>query len=473
MTDAGPGSGAPSNNAGSPRRADKKLDPVGLVASTFGAVVHPIQTFLRLEAASGILLFIAAVAALAWANSPFRESYQAFFESPVALASSGGRVQFSLRAFINDGLMTVFFFVVGLEIKRELVTGELSTVKKAMLPALAAVGGMVVPALFFVAFTRGTPAQSGWGIPMATDIAFSIGCLTLLGKRVPHALVVFLTALAVFDDIGGILVIAIFYGHGLGVWWLVVAAALTLGLAALNRLHVRSAPAYLLLGGALWYALHHAGIHATIAGVILGLGVPALTPRRARTVLEELSSHTKELLESPVNDELDGASILQIEEKLEDLQPPLQRFVHNLHPWVAYVIMPVFALANAGVYVREMSMADLGAGVTIGTGLGLLLGKPLGIVLATYLAVRSRAAALPDRVGWWQILGVGTVAGIGFTVALFIATLAFAGEAAILALTKVGILLGSLLAGIIGLVILRVAPAPNASEPYRGLDRRQ
>jgi NhaA family Na+:H+ antiporter len=430
--------------------------PVGIaVVSTFGAVLGPIQAFFRLQAASGILLFAAALAALVWANAGAHASYEAVLSAPIVLGIATFAVHFDLHALINEGLMTVFFFVVGMEIKRELVAGELNTLRKALLPAIAAVGGMVVPAALFLAFNFGGAGQPGWGIPMATDIAFAIGCLTLLGKRVPQALGVFLMGLAIFDDIGGILVIAIFYGQGINPGWLFGAGAITIVLVILNRAHVRSGFAYGALGACLWYALHRGGVHATISGVVLGLTIPALSRHRARHVLGELESYSRDLLVSPLDEEVGQECIRHIEEKLEDLEAPLQRFIHLLHPWVAFLVMPLFALANSGVYLRDMTAADVSGSVALGTAVGLALGKPIGIVIATVLAVKLGVSDRPGGAGWPAIVGVGVLAGIGFTVALFIAALAFTKDPALLAQAKVGIILGSLVAGLAGMALLR------------------
>jgi NhaA family Na+:H+ antiporter len=439
---------APAPSAG-------KAHPVQAVVSTFGAVVAPIQEFLRLETASAILLFGAAIAALVWANSPASASYQAFFESPLVIQAAGRTFRFTLRSVLNEGLMALFFFVVGMEIKRELVGGELRTLRRALLPAIAAVGGMVVPSAIFLLGNAGKPGQAGWGIPMATDIAFAIGCLRLLGSRIPAVLVVFLTALAIFDDIGGIVVIALFYGHGISAAWLLGAAGIGLVLLLINRAGVRHGPAYLVSGVALWYAFHQGGIHATIAGVVVGLLVPARPRRHPRRVLEELNDHTREVLSSPIDGEADEDLILHIEEKLEDLESPLRRFLHALHPWVAFGIMPLFALANSGVRFAGMGVDDLAGAVVLGTAAGLALGKPLGIVGATFLAVKTGLAELPPGFGWRRLLGVSLVAGIGFTVALFIGGLAYPALPAFLDHAKVGILMGSLVAGVAGVLVLR------------------
>jgi NhaA family Na+:H+ antiporter len=329
-----------------------------------GAVVRPFQAFFRLEASSGILLLAAAVAALGWANSPFAESYRAFVTTPIALGIAGARVELSPLSIVNDGLMTIFFFVVGLEIKRELSIGELSSPAQAALPAIAALGGMVIPAAIFAAVNRGGPGARGWGVPMATDIAFAVGALTLLRRRVPHALVVFVTALAIFDDIGGILVIALFYGEGLDVGWLAAAAAIAAGAFALGRLRVRRGAAWAAVGAALWWALHHAGIHATISGVVLGLAVPVRPLRRAHDVLGELAAHTGRLAAEREDDEIGRAELAAIEAHLERL----------LHPWVAFGIMPVFALVNSGVALRGLGADELAGPVAVGVAGGLLAG---------------------------------------------------------------------------------------------------
>jgi Na+:H+ antiporter, NhaA family len=431
------------------------------VISTFGVVVRPIQEFFRLEAASGILLFVAAVVALVWANSPWRSGYQQLLAIPLALEIGGRGLQVSLQVLVNDGLMAVFFLVVGMEIKRELVSGELRTFSRAVLPAIAAIGGMVVPASIYLAFNLGGPGRPGWGIPMATDIAFCIGCLTVLGRRVPHALKVFLTALAIFDDIGGILVIAFFYGHGLQTGWLLGAGGVTLALLGMNRFYVRNGLAYAVAGGALWYALHAAGIHATISGVVLGMIIPARPRRPAREVLADLRDHLQRLTAGPARDDLDDAAILNIEERLEDLEAPLTRFVHLLHPWVAFGIMPLFALANSGV---TLGGGGLSSPVALGVALGLVAGKPIGILLATFLAVRLGLSRPPGEAPWVSVAGVSIVGGIGFTVALFIAALAFPHQPDLLDQAKLGILTGSAIAALLGLLVLVLGPRP-APEP--------
>jgi NhaA family Na+:H+ antiporter len=435
----------------------------------FAVVVRPIQAFLRLEAASGILLLTCAVAALAIANSGASDAYGAILGAPLELAAGPLRARFTVSALINDGLMTIFFFVVGMEIKRELAVGELRTLPQAMLPLIAAVGGMLLPAAIFLAFNLGGPGQAGWGIPMATDIAFCVGVLTLLKSRVPHALIVFVTALAIFDDIGGILVIALFYGHGLSVLWLLAAAGVVAGLALMSRAYVRSGFAYAIMGALLWYALHHGGIHATIAGVVLGLAIPARPKSRPRHVLEELARHAAELVRKSADEELDSAAIMEVEERLEDLEAPVARFIHLLHPWVAFGIMPLFALANSGVDLRALEPAQLTGRLAVGTAIALFVGKQIGIFSLTWAAVRLGIAQLPSGASSAKLLGVATVAGIGFTVALFIAALAYPEDPALLDQAKVGILAGSLVSGVVGAAILRLTA--RVATPTRASSR--
>jgi NhaA family Na+:H+ antiporter len=384
------------------------------VLPSLGAVMRPLQQFFRLEAASSIVLFAAAVVALVWANSPAGGLHHALFGTPLVLPLGGHLFRVSGHQIINEGLMTMFFFLVGMEIKRELVEGELRTFKAALLPGVAALGGMVVPSALFLAFNAGSAGQAGWGIPMATDIAFALGCVGFLGRRVPHALVVFLTALAIFDDVGGILVIAGFYGHGIHGWWLLASGAVLGVLVLMNRARVRSGVAFAAAGVLLWFAVRGSGIHATIAGVMVGLLVPA------------------------------------------GRQPsPLDRFIEIWHRPVAFGIMPLFALANSAVGVASMEPGALAGPVSAGTAVGLCLGKPLGIFAATALAIKTGLAQRPGGAGWGQIFGVSVVAGIGFTVALFIADLAYPGTPALLEQAKAGVISGSLLAGLAGFAILR------------------
>jgi NhaA family Na+:H+ antiporter len=434
------------------------------VPRLFKVAVAPLQAFFRLEASSGILLALCAVLAMGWANSPWAWAYTAVFEAPLALGLGGSTAHFTFREFINDGLMALFFFLVGMEIKRELALGELRTRSRAMLPAIAALGGMLVPAAIYAALNAGTPAARGWAIPMATDIAFAIGCLTLVKERVGHPLVVFLTALAIFDDLGGILVIAVFYGAGLHGGWLLGAGGIVGALFLCNRFYVRNGVVYLLLGGALWYALHHGGVHATIAGVVVGVLIPTLPLRQGRAVLEDLHGFVGDLLKKPEDEAVRGEQLLYIEDRIEDLEPPLNRFVLLWQKWVAYGIVPLFALANSGIPLEGMRLGQVVEPLPLGIILGLFVGKQVGIFLFTWVAVKAKAAEMPGHAGARKLHGVAVVAGIGFTVALFVAGLAFADAPGLLNQAKLGILLGSFVSAVVGYSLLRFMPAPRPVE---------
>jgi Na+:H+ antiporter, NhaA family len=428
----------------------------------FQVLVAPLQAFLRTEAKGGILLLLAALVAFGLANSPWRTPWHHLWTVPLSVGLGGAALTGSLHFVVDDVLMAVFFFVVGLEIKREFVRGELRTPRQALLPALAAVGGMLVPALLFVAFQRGGEGVRGWAIPMATDIAFSIGCLALLGERVPHGLKVFLTALAIFDDIGGILVIALFYGTGIqpvGLLFTVLATAAAFGL---NRLRVQGPVLYVAAGIALWWAFHAAGLHPTLAGVVLGLLIPADSRYAPGEVLGDLRRRLEERVtagaERVTADELAWAG-----HALGGAVSPLDRFEYTVHPYVAYAIMPLFALANSGVDVSGLEAKDFLSPVFLGIVVGLFLGKTLGIFSFTFAAVKAGLARVPSEAPWGQVLGVGAVAGIGFTVALFIANLAFASEPLLLDEARLGILVGSALSGTVGVLLLRFLPSRAAA----------
>ncbi len=422
----------------------------------FQALVAPLQAFLRTEAKGGILLLVAALAAFGLANSPWRSQWHALWEVPINVSVAGFAVGGSLHFLVDDVLMAFFFFVVGMEIKRELVRGELRTPAQALLPAIAAVGGMVVPALLYVAFQGGGAGVRGWAIPMATDIAFSIGCLALLGDRVPHSLKVFLTALAIFDDIGGILVIALFYGSGIqptGLLWTVVATGAAFGL---SRLKVQGLLPYVLAGGALWWAFHEAGLHPTLAGVVLGLLIPAESRYAPADVFADLLQRLNARVTNSAAVTAD--EVAWADHSLSGTVAPLDRFEYALHPWVAYAVMPLFALANSGVDVSGLDAKDFLSPVFLGTVAGLFVGKTAGIFGFTAAGVKAKLAQLPVGASWGQVLGVGAVAGIGFTVALFIANLAFGEEQLLLDESRLGILVGSAVSGTVGLLLLRLLP---------------
>jgi len=422
-------------------------------------IARPLRTFLATEAAGGLVLLAATVIALAWANSPFGEGYESLWTTELDISIGDFHVAEDLRHWVNDAAMVLFFFVVGLEIKRELIVGELSDAKKAMLPALAAVGGMVVPALFYAAFNAGGPGQSGWGIPMATDIAFAVGVLALLGDRIPSGLKVFLLSLAVVDDIGAIAVIALFYSGALDLGWLAVAGVLLALIIAMRMARVLWVPIYVVLGVGVWLGVLESGIHATIAGVVLGLLTPARAtdPRGIGDVLEDVTD---------LSTEPDASSVRAVTMEAQELVSVAERLEHLLHPYTSFVIIPLFALANAGVRLSgEGLRAALSSEITLGIVTGLVLGKILGISLFTWLAVRLRLGRLPEGVGKRHIVGAAAVAGIGFTVSLFITSLAFEDPAAVEP-AKIGVFAASILAGLIGgLTLLSARRAPEHAGP--------
>jgi len=376
--------------------------------------------FLAIEAASTIVLVLATLAALLWANSPWGEGYLHFWHRKLGLSLAGIDASLSLEHWVNDGLMVIFFFLIGMELKHELVHGELSSRERAMLPIFGALGGMLVPAAIYASLHAGGPALSGWGVPMATDIAFAVAALAVFGRRVPPSLKVFLLALAIVDDLGAVTVIAVFYVAELSLGALAGAAALLALMVGLQRAGVRAYAAYVLVGIAVWLATLASGVHATVAGVLLGL----LTPTR-------------------VEGEVPGTSF-----------SPIERLTQVLHPWSAFVVMPVFALANAGLVLEAGSLGDpVAFRVTLAVALGLLLGKPVGIMLLSWLAVRAGLAALPAGVSWGSLLGAGILGGIGFTMALFITSLAFPDEA-LAAASKLGVIAASVAAAILGIAWL-------------------
>jgi len=425
-------------------------------------LTYPIQEFLHQQASGGILLIIATVIALAWANSPFAESYHHLWHTYINIDIGGVGLNYSLHHWINDGLMVIFFFVVGLEIKREMLVGELSTAKKAALPIAAALGGMIFPAIIYTVFNLGSESASGWGIPMATDIAFVVGILALLGNRVPLALKIFILALAIVDDLGAVLVIAIFYTSNISLTSLMIAGGLIVLLIAMNRLGVRNLLVYTFVGIALWLAFLKSGVHATVAGVLLAFTIPV----SSRINTKKFKNETENLLKDFDNAGEHGEDVLtnserlsivdKIENNCEKILTPLQRFEHGLHPWVSFFIMPIFALANAGVAVSDELGSALIHPVSIGIILGLFLGKQIGIFSFSYLAVKLKLASEPEGVSWKKIYAASVLAGIGFTMSLFIANLAF-NSPELLNISKVGILTGSLLSGIVGFMILKSA----------------
>ncbi len=433
-------------------------------------VGRPVAAFLRVEAAGGIILLAAALAALFWANSPWSASYESFWSTELTLQIGTYELTEDLRHWVNDALMAVFFFVVGLEIKYEMACGELRDPRSAAVPIMAAFGGMAVPAAIYVAFNAGGDGADGWGIPMATDIAFALGVLAVLGRRIPSGARVFLLTLAIVDDIGAITVIALFYTESISFLWLVLALAGILAIIALRRVRVWSPYIYVTLGVFVWLATFQSGVHATIAGVILGL----LTP--AKPLLDQ--AQAKEYARQSIPDELDPGEVRRYRFLLNESVSMSERLERALHPWSSYVVLPIFALANAGIDLGGGVLEEaLGSPVTLGVAAGLVLGKTVGVVVTSWIAVRLGWGRLPTGTSWTTLLGLAMVAGVGFTVSLFITGLAF-GDGTLLADdAKVGVLGGSIIAASLGAAFLVMAdgrrhqdeeqPEPEPAEEKR------
>jgi NhaA family Na+:H+ antiporter len=432
----------------------------GLSVEPIDRILAPFREFTRSSVSGGVLLLAAAVAAMVLANSPWSVEWTALWETELGISLGSLDLSMSLLHWINDGLMAVFFLVVGLEIKRELLVGELATPRRATLPIVAAVGGAVVPALIFLLVVGGGEESRGWGIPMATDIAFALGALAILGSRIPFGLRVFLTALAIADDLLAVLVIALFYTSDLSVEALAAAGLILGALVVANLLGVRRALVYAGLGLGLWLAIFQSGIHGTIAGVLLAFTIPARTRldpdafvERARGIVDDFEGRVAVDGEEATIEERHGA-LWDLEDAAEKAQAPMLSIEHALNPWTSFLIVPLFALANAGVTIRGELAAIVVDPVFLGVVLGLVVGKQVGISLAAYAVVRLGLAALPEGVRWAHIYGVAWLGGIGFTMSLFIAGLAY-GQGPLLAVAKVGILAASIIAGAGGYLVLR------------------
>lgn len=426
-------------------------------------LLAPFARFAQLESSSSVVLLIATLAALLLANTSASGAYLKCLEFPFGLRAGQLSFRLPLSAWVNDVLMAIFFLVVGLEVKRELLVGELASFRRAILPVLAAAGGMLVPALIYLLFNYRGPGERGWGVPIATDIAFSLAVLTAMGSRIPLALRVFLASLAIADDIGGVLVIAVAYTRTLHWGWLLASAILCLVGFGINRLGVIRLSAYVLLGVALWCTLRASGIHPTLAGILLALVVPSRTLMPADSFVERAhhrlnefrAAHSKQPHTESTRHHLD-----RLRAGLHLVESPLDRLEALFHPWVSYGVMPLFALANAGIPLGGLRGSSLLRPEFAGVALGLLLGKPLGVTLFSWLAVRFRVAQLPRGVNWQLLHGASWVAGIGFTVAIFIAGLAFTDEDSYTQ-SRIAILLASTLAAIIGATLLWTASSRN------------
>jgi Na+:H+ antiporter, NhaA family len=437
-----------------------------------GKVLSPFEEFLHRQTASGLLLMAMAVLALVLANGPLATLYNDTLGTYIKIGVGDWVLKMSVAHWINDGMMAVFFFVVGLELKREFLVGELANPRNAVLPVAAAIGGMVVPALIYYAFNPSGDAALGWGIPMATDIAFAIGAMALLGTRAPKALVTFLVALAIVDDLGAVMVIALFYTDSISLMPLAAAAGLTVLLAGLNRGGIRNPLPYFILALLLWYALLQSGVHATLAGVIGAMSVPAIPKYNP----EHFSAHVRALMDRFDASHRPGQSIMTnvelrtqvqaLENSVLSVETPLQRLEHIWHLPVAFLIIPVFALANAGIPVDLSTLsATVTNPVVLGVSLGLVLGKFIGITGASWLVLRLGVAELPKDTRFTQIAGASLLAGIGFTMSIFVAQLGFKNQPEMLLMAKTGILAASLFAGIAGFVWLWLAGKPAPGQP--------
>ncbi len=416
-------------------------------------ITSPFTRFAKTAAAGGIVLLVATAAALIWANSPWEHRYHQIWYTQATITLGHVSHSESRHEWVNDGLMSIFFFLVGLEIKRELLIGELSSFKQAAFPFMAAIGGSVVPALIYFAINKGGVGANGWGIPMATDIAFALGVLALLGSRVPTGLKVFVAALAIVDDIFGVLVIALFYTQHISLIALCLAFVGVAVSFGANWMGIRNPAVYAVIGVAVWAAVLNSGVHATIAGILLAFTIPARSSidkaeflRQSRWLLDQFEQHDPNTSQA-------HHAIHALEQKCEMIESPLHRIEHALQPWVAFVIMPIFAFANAGVHILGKTSAALGHPITLGVLLGLLLGKPIGITLFAWIASRVGLGSPPTAVTWHQIFGAGWLCGIGFTMSLFIASLAL-GDGGLLDMSKIGTLGASIAAGCIGSILL-------------------
>ena len=423
------------------------------------------------ESTAGIVLLISAVVAMIWANSAWSDSYHHLWEYQLSIQAGEYGISKTLHEWINDGLMALFFFVIGLELKREIMAGELSDMGKAILPLIAALGGMLLPALIYFLFNPIGPESNGWGIPMATDIAFALGIMSLLGNRVPLSLKIFLTALAIADDIGAVLVIAFFYTSDISMTSLGIGGLFLVLLLAANYLGVRSTLFYGLVGIAgVWVAFLMSGVHATIAGVLAAFAIPARTKIDEEKFIQVLDDQLREFHAIPPNDvTLLEPAQYKVIEKINRLTKaagtPLQKIEYQLHPWVSYLVMPLFAFSNSGITLQSGFLNDiLSSSITLGVLLGLVVGKFIGVLIFCWVAVKMKIAALPQGVSWKQIIGVALLAGIGFTMSLFITTLAF-NDAQLVTDAKLGIFIASIISGAVGYFVLKKASTtPKPSE---------
>jgi NhaA family Na+:H+ antiporter len=432
--------------------------PSALVADY---IVGPAESFFKKEASSSVLLLLASFMAIAWANSALAPFYHDLLHTHFTLELGQYHISKSLVHWINDGLMTYFIFIVGLEIKREILVGELSTPKSALLPVVAALGGMLVPGAIYYTLNRGTPTASGWGIPMATDIAFALGAIAVFGRKLPVGLRVFLSAFAIADDLGAVVIIAVFYTKEI-VWsYLIICLFFIAGLALANILWIRWTLLYALLGLGIWVAVLGSGVHPTVAGFVVAMFIPAkgkydtdIFVKKVKEIMDKFQCEEQSCGYSILLDRGHLNAVHSLEVACHEVETPLQRLEHSLHPWIAFLLLPLFAFANAGLSLKGIDLASIVLQpLTLGITLGLFLGKPIGIAIFSFLAVKTGIAVLPADVRWSHIIGAGMLGGIGFTMSLFVSGLSFASPE-LLNYAKLGILLGSILAAVAGIVFL-------------------
>jgi NhaA family Na+:H+ antiporter len=428
------------------RSRDAPTVPIDVITS-------PFVRFAKMEAASGIMLLVATVAALVWANSPWQQSYHEIFERPFSIGFGQTVVTEKWHDWINDGLMSLFFFLVGLEIKREVLVGELSSLGRAALPFVAAIGGMVVPALIYLSIANGEIYSRGWAVPISTDIAFTLGALTFLGNRVPISLKVFVTALAIVDDIFAVIVIALFYTREINYLSLILGLVCIVVAFIANMLGIRRPSIYAFLGVFAWCCVLSSGVHATIAGILLAFTIPARTFLDKSQFLEQSRSLLSELGKTNANSFEEHSILHTLENRIGLVESPLHRIELGLQPWIGFLVMPLFALANAGVNISDIGATAVRHPVSLGIVLGLVIGKPAGIWLFSVLAVKSRLASAVANVSWRQVFGAACLCGIGFTMSIFVAGLAFDPDQ-LLDNAKIAILAASVLSAVCGCLIL-------------------
>ncbi len=429
--------------------------------------LSPIQKFIKAESFSGLLLFVSALIALILSNLPTRELFSAIWDYEIGITSKDFKLVKPLILWINDGLMAIFFFLIGLEIKREIILGELNSIKKAVLPIFAALGGMLIPLLFFLALNNNPETTDGWGIPMATDIAFTLAILKLFGNKINLSLKIFLTAFAIIDDIGAILIIAIFYTQDISWILLFYSSLLFIGLYILSYLRIYNKAILLFFGFTIWLLFLKSGVHPTVAGILLAFAVPARQRISEFKYAQNLEKILKRITSSnntnklPLLSEKQISEIDNLEEWTNKVQSPLQHLEHRLHYWVAFFIMPIFALSNSGIYVSSDAEIDFSFALNI--AISLFIGKTVGVSLFSYISIKLNLAALPKNTNFIEIIGVAILSGVGFTMSLFIGNLAFLNNDILINSAKIGILIGSITSGVMGYIILRWSILKNSS----------